>query len=180
MKKFYVMLSIVAFSSYILYFAGCNKQISYPPAVVLTLYWNASHHSEGEYDFSISGHLLTNSSSTEAVEPSQIKMISGTIENTNATGYALYTGSSTEQPIFSVLRTLLERDGKSVTVLSGCSSVKWTLEVEGTYTARIHDDFGREIDISETIPSGPFYLTIVNGEDKRTGAHIGDRGRSGQ
>jgi len=146
---------------------GCSQRtlprdVATSAPVVVTLYWPGDPPPDGEIRTSVTGSLMT-SSSDRPYEPSQIRWISGTIDDTRVRGFALYEGGSTEQPVFRVLQALSEEDGRSLATFEGESSVEWLLVVEGTDAARIRDTSREGMTPPARFSPGPF--TVKAGEE---------------
>lgn len=98
--------------------------------VIITYYCDRSATFEGGPDRSISGSLMT-SSSTGVCEPAEIRDISGTIDGTPAGGWAVHQEGIGNPPLFRVLEATKDEDGRCVAVFEGQSDVQWQLVVKG-------------------------------------------------
>ena len=144
--------------------AGCSERdrpvgLAGSAPVVLTVYWDPQPDPQGHIQMSVTGELMT-SSSNDAANPAQVRMVSGSIDDTHARGFALYKGRSTNPPVFRVVGAPSVIDGRFLAMLAGESSVHWLLVVEGTSSARIHDTSGRNLPSPTGFSPGPFLINV--------------------
>lgn len=159
-----MLIPVLAVSS-LLFFGVCIREnrgledeVNSAP-IVLTLYEKTGVAPEEDpHNMSISGSLLS-SSPSGLPEASEVEMISGKTHGVPATGFAVYTSSSRDKPVFSVLRGRSATDGKHTVVLSGESSVAWRLIVEDEDGVILQD--GEAVKSANAFSPGSFEVQVL-------------------